>query len=229
MRFLIEFDGPIVDLAAAYFKTYHVVAGEIGWSRLDRATYWRLLRTRGKQADILPGAKPSKREQFQALFDQRIESDEAVRQFTIRPGVAEAIRAITRHGPCRAVTLGTNVDARRAVLETGKLIPLLSELHPISPDPRRRPVELKALTENDRRAIVVAASDTLARSAREADIFVVGLSCGACAPARLHQAGADVVYADWSELQSSLATGAKDLIQAGLLPASLDAGPSFAV
>lgn len=221
MRFLIEFDGPIVDVASVYFKTYYAVAGEIGWSRLDQATYWRLLRTKGKQAEILPGAKPSKREQFQGLFDRRIEADEAVQQLVPRPGVVEAIRAIARHGPCKAITLGTNAEARRTVLEKAKLVPTISELQPISPDVRRRPSELKILAENDRRAIIIASSDSLARAAREAEIFVVGMSCGVCTAARLHQAGVDVVYTDWADLQSSLATGAKDLIQAGLLPASL--------
>lgn len=221
MRFLIEFDGPIVDVASIYFKTYHAVAGEIGWSRLDQATYWRLLRTKGKQADILPAAKPQKREQFQALFDQRIEADEVVSQLSARAGAVEAIRSIVRHGPCKAITLGTNADARRAILEKAKLVPTISELQSISQDVRRRPSELKVLAENDKRAIIVTSSDTLGRAAREAEIFVVGLSCGTCSPARLHQAGVDVVFSEWAELQSSLATGAKELIQAGLLPASL--------
>lgn len=113
-----------------------------------------------------------------------------------------------------------SADARRAILEKEKLIFTSSEFQPISQDVRRRQLELKVLAENDRRAMIITSSYVLARAAREAEIFAVGLSCGTCSPARRHQAGVDVVYSEWAELQSSLATGAKDLIQAGLLPAS---------
>jgi len=56
-------------------------------------------------------------------------------------------------------------------------------------------------------------------------VVSVGVSVGPCSLARLHQAGASVVYKALHELSASIRDGAADLVQAGLLPRSLDAPP----
>ena len=73
----------------------------------------------------------------------------------------------------------------------------------------------------DPRAVVVASTDTLLRSADAADLLTVGIASGICFATRLHRAGAKVAYAELGELADSLRNGAKDLIQAGVPPLPL--------
>ena len=60
MRFIIEYDGPIIDVRPVHYRAFRAVVGELGWSCLDEPTYWRLVRTKGQDANLLPGAKPVK-------------------------------------------------------------------------------------------------------------------------------------------------------------------------
>ena len=71
------------------------------------------------------------------------------------------------------------------------------------------------------RGVVVAAGDDVVRGAGGADLFVVGVVQGACSKARLFQAGAAIVYRNFEDFADSAASGATDMIEAGLLPASL--------
>ena len=68
---------------------------------------------------------------------------------------------------------------------------------------------------------MAAANDALIRAAGEADLFALGMTCGASGARRLFQAGAALVYRDLDQLVESLQTGAADMIEAGLLPAPL--------
>ena len=65
MKIILEFDGPVFDPAPVYYAAHQAASGDVGWSRLDQATFWRLLRTKGRQADFLPGAKPVKIAEYQ--------------------------------------------------------------------------------------------------------------------------------------------------------------------
>jgi phosphoglycolate phosphatase-like HAD superfamily hydrolase len=88
-------------------------------------------------------------------------------------------------------------------------------------DPRRRPAQLKSLAGSDAVTIVVGSTDVMLRSASAAELFLVGISSGPCIAARLHQAGATVVYLTLGILLDSLCFGATDLIRAGLRPLPL--------
>lgn len=225
MRFLIEFEGPLADVAGAWFAAHQAAAGDVGWSRLDRATFWRLIRTQGRAADVLPGAKPVKLAEYLTHFERRIESDEIVRTVELLEDAAATLAQLAAFGPCHLVTLGENLDSRIAVLEKGGIRRFFQRLEKLSPDPRKRPAELKAMSERDPRTIVAAGTDALVRAAGGAGLFSVGLSGGPCVAAKLHQAGAGVVLRDLSALHRSLQSGAAELVRAGLLPRSLDAPP----
>jgi phosphoglycolate phosphatase-like HAD superfamily hydrolase len=218
VRFIIELDGPVFDVAPVYYDAHQAVATEVGWSRLERATFWRLWRSKGKEADFLPGAKPVKIAEYQRRFEQLLETDDYSRKYLPQEGIADGLTKLSRHGPCHAVTLGPNVGGRKAVLDRAGLGGKFAGVELLSADPRRRPAELKSLAESDPRALVVACGDALIRAASGAELLTVGLTCGPCAAARLHQAGAGVVYAQLNELLDSLCRGAPDLVRAGLLP-----------
>ena len=221
MTFIIEYDGPITDLRPVYYRVYREVATEVGWSRLDEASYWRLIRTRGREAVVLPGARPGMVKTFWTKFDRRIEEDEVVATYGPQGGIEDALATIVRHGPCCVITVGSNITARRRLVERMGLTDKLTRMERLDSDPRRRPGELRMLGGEDRRTLVVAGSDAVARSASQADLLTVGISSGSCTASRLHRAGADIVYSDISELAESLRAGAKDLIQAGLLPPAM--------
>ena len=119
------------------------------------------------------------------------------------------------------VTLGANRSARREWIAGTAWASLVGRMEKLSDDPRRRGAELRALSEGDPRTLVIAADESIIRAAGNAELFSVGVASGSCVPARLHQAGADIVLTDLAELADSLATGAQDLIRAGLLPLPL--------
>lgn len=218
MRFLIEFDGPLANVLDHHYATYRCVAQKLGWSRVDQATYRRLTRTKGRQANILPGAKPTKIEQYYEHFAVLVEEDDGVRNLVARDGLGDVLRRVTHRGTCVLVSLGANLPGRQAVLQAAGLDSHFSEAAALAADPRRRPMELKALSDNDPRAIVVGASDSLLRPAREAGLFTIGIANGVCTAPRLHAAGADVVYRSLEELADALVQGGSDLVAAGLLP-----------
>ena len=223
MRLIIEFDGPVFDPSSVYYAAHQAAAAEVGWSQLDQATFWRLLRTKGRQADLLPGAKPVKIAEYEKRFDDHLESDALVASYQPQSDIRDTLLQLAHAGSCCLITLGSNVAGRRTVLEKHGLAGRFARFDGLEADPRRRPAELRQLCEADPRTLVVAASDALIRSAGEAGVVSVGIAAGPCSMARLHQAGASVVYKALSELSASICDGAADLVQAGLLPRSLDA------
>lgn len=221
MMIIIELDGVIIDLRAVHYQVYREVAAEVGWSRLDQVTYWRLIRTGGREAVVLPGARPGKVKAFWTLFDQRVEQDDAVARHVPHPQIDDALKTIARYGRCCLITIGSNLAARKRLVDRMDLADTPMQMERLDTDPRRRPAELRMLGGSDRRVLVVAGTDVVARSAGQAELLAVGVSSGSCAPARLHRAGADIVYSGLHELAESLQSGAKDLVQAGLLPSAL--------
>ncbi len=222
MKFIIECDGVVSDIAPAWYAAHEQAAETVGWSRLDQATFWRLTRTKGREAPILPGAKPIKTKEYYATFDRLTETDENVALASAFDGMSETWRKLTRRGEIVFVTLGSNHAARSRTLESYNLERDLGEVNALSRDPRRRPGELAALAGSAAgagRVLVVGATDALIRAAGQADLVTAGVASGACGIPRLTQAGADVVYRELGELAESLVSGAQDLQRAGLLPA----------
>ncbi len=222
VRIIIEFDGPVFDPAPVHYAAHQAAATDVGWSRLDQATFWRLMRTKGKQADFLPGAKPAKITEYDRRFAEHMESDALIAACGPQPEVRETLAQLARIASCSLMTAGSNVDGRRVALEKHGLAGFAERLEGVESDPRRRPAQLRRLGEGDPRTLVAAATDSLIRSAVEAELFAIGIASGGCSVARLHQAGANVVYKELHELATSLRSGAADLIGAGLLPPSLD-------
>lgn len=221
MRFIIELDGILTDLAPGWHRAHTEAAAAVGWSKLDRTTFWRIMRTKGFEGDFLPGAKPIKCKDYLARFDAVRETDEIVAAFAPRLDAVDALRSLSREGQCIGVTLGANLTTRRRSLVRAELDLLLTEVQPLHADPRRRPVELKALAGGDARTVVVGAGDALIRSADAAELFCIGVASGPCTSARLYQAGARTVYPTLAEFIEAARSGAPDLVKAGLPPEPL--------
>lgn len=218
MRFVVQLDGVVFELADAFYEAHRRAAHEVGWSTLDQRTFWRMTRKQGHDADFLRGAKPTKQKTYTARFVELLESDDVVTHLRPHDGVQALIGGLRSRGPVVGVTLGTNVDRRRAILDEFGLGGSFTEVHALDPDPRRRPGQLRVLTDSDARTVAVAATDVMVRSASSAELFTVGIASGDCSEERLHQAGATIVYRTLAQLVESLQTGGQDLIRAGLLP-----------
>lgn len=221
MRFVVQLDGVVLDLAEAFYEAHRRTAGEVGWSTLDQRTFWRMTRKQGNEANFLRGAKPQKLATYAARFVEVAEADEMIALLRPHEGVQEQLADLSARGSVIGVTLGSNLKRRRAILDESKLAGAFTEVHSLDPDPRRRPGQIRVLTDGNARAIVVAASEVMVRSASSAEMFTVGIASGDCSNERLHQAGATIVYRTLAELVDSLQTGGQDLIRAGLLPPPL--------
>ena len=220
MRFLIEFDGVVADVIPVCFSAHLQAAAEVGWSRLDETTFRRRTRAKGREANILPGARPAKVKQYYTRFDELVETDEHLSRLRLPDGLGDILRRLTRHGECTMISLGANITLRGDALERAGVATPLSQVVPINVDPRRRPGELTGLAGGDRRTFVVAASDSLVRAGGSASLLTVAVASGMCSVRRLEQAGADLVYREFGDLAESLDTGAQDLLRIGLLPES---------
>jgi len=220
MRLILEFDGLLADVMPAMYAAHREAAASVGWSRLDEGTFRRLIRTKGREADVLPGAKQVKVDAYEQAFQARLEQDESIRSLDPQPGLDDDLRRLGRFGQVVLITLGRNLEARRAWLGEQRLSDGVEAFERLDEDPRRRPVELRVLADNDERAIVVATSDAVIRSADTAELFTVGVSSGPCSVKRLQQAGPRIVYKELAELAGSLKAGGADLVRAGLLPLS---------
>jgi phosphoglycolate phosphatase-like HAD superfamily hydrolase len=223
LNLILEFDGIITDQHESWFAAHVAAAEAVGWSRLDSSTFWRLIRTKGRQADVLPTAKAAKVEEYWARFDQLVESPVMLGKLTVDDECRTVLNALSRHGDLRLITLAADTESRNAILVRNGLAHFFKQFESLTTDPRRRPAELKLLAKPQPRTIVVAATDAVIRSAGSAELVCVGISTGSCTATRLHQAGASIVYKELGELSQSLQAGASDLIRAGLLPRSLDA------
>lgn len=218
---IIEVDGPLLDVAPVQYAAHQAAARTVGWSSLDQGTFWRLMRTKGREAIFLPGARPAKLTEYQTRFTEALETDSVWDPCKCHAG----IEAVSKNlgGCCKTfyVTLGSNSGARLAVLRRGRFAGDPLEVLPLSSDPRRRPAELKLLIAGCSHSIVVASSDSLIRAAGSAELLSAGISSGPCTPARLQQAGADVVYDSIAAFAAALAERSPDLIRAGLPPEAL--------
>ena len=221
MRFIIELEGPVFDVSAACFAAHLEAASAVGWSRLDQASFWRLLRTKGERAEFLPGASESKLKEYFERYAAAMENAASFERFRIEEGTPATLATIARHGPVMAISLGTNLEARTSLLKKIHVDRLFRDVRGLSADSRLRPAELKSLSEKDSRAIVVACSDSIVRAADQAELFTVGISTGPCGLDRLQRAGPRIVFKELADLAASLQRQGLDLVKAGLLPAPL--------
>ncbi len=221
MRLIIEFDGIVGAVLPAHYALHKRIAKDVGWSHVDEPTFRRLIRKEGPNAAVLRSAPTTKQAEYRRLFDAAFEDTESIDSFTIRPDFLKHFPSLAGAGSCCLTTMGTNLTARRDWLKRSQPKMTSMVFEAINEDPRKRPAELKFLADREPRAVVVATNDSLVRAAGSAELFSVGLPLGTCSAARLHQAGADIVFKDLDEFTDSLQAGAPRLVQAGLMPLPL--------
>ncbi|MBN4058861.1 HAD family hydrolase [bacterium AH-315-J04] len=223
MRFIIELEGPVFDIKDAHFAAYQKAVAEAGWSSLDQATFWRLWRKQGLEASLLMGATALKIKQFWGMFQAALASQESMTKLALQGDISLAISSLQRFGFCVGVTTGnaTLLDEYSSLLAASKLAEGFVSCKSLPAEPRQRASQLGELAAGDERTVLIASSDIVARAGSSAAVFTVGVPNGCCHSSRLHSSGADIVYKGLADVLASLDTGATDMIQAGLKPASL--------
>jgi phosphoglycolate phosphatase-like HAD superfamily hydrolase len=218
MNLILEIDGVLLDVAPAWYRVHREVAAELGWSTLDQGTFWRQTRKYGREMSPLRGARPAKVKEYYTRLDERLETDEVILDCRLHDGADFILASLSAKASICLVTLGSNLEARRGVLERGNLLRFATRIERLDPDPRRRPNELRTLSGGDRRTLLAAASDAVIRAGGEAGIVSVGIPRGPCSADRLFRAGADIMYKSLAELRDAIVGGSEELIRAGLLP-----------
>jgi hypothetical protein len=215
MRVGVELEGLLYDVQGSSYEAFRRAVGRVQWSAVDAATFWRLWRTKGERAVLLPGARPVKSARFLELFAEELEGDETIGAYLSRPGQGDLTRALERFGPVTILTSGTEVAARGRLMAKGGPRRKSESLTAVCGDLAARTAVL-ARWSGGRPALVIASGGSLTRAACEAGIFVVGVANGSCIGQRLHQAGADLVYPDTEQLLNALRGGGEQLVRAGL-------------
>lgn len=219
MKFIIDLDGPVLDIHARHMRAYRDAAAATGHAPMADGPIWRIIREGSQPHRLIAGAKPDEVRRFLATLDEALESDEAIAECTAQPDAANSLDRLKRAGSLLLVTLGTNRPARQGVLDALDLSVHFMTMRCLPPEPALRVARLRDLAEGDRRVVVACASEPLARAAQDAGMLPVGIANGAAVEGRLIRAGAQIVFANLEALADEVAGGCNRLIHAGLLPA----------
>jgi len=219
MRLILECDGVVLDVQPAYWAAYSAVCREKGMPRLDPAAFWRGIRRRAPDGQLVPGARPAALRAFRGQFDERLESDEMLGRLAPLAEVKPALARLAESGECFLVSTGPNRAARQQAMDRHDLSIHFMRMKALSDNRGYRVDQLRVLAENDPRTVVAAAGDGLILTAEEAGLFAVGVASGPCTAARLTRAGARCTFASLSELADSIAAGGDELVAAGWTPA----------
>ncbi len=220
MKFIIEADGPVLDVQPIYWAAYSTAVAEIGQARTDPAAFWRIIR-RGDRAGLaVRGANPRQLQLYEARIAELIESDDAVAHGRPQPGVTDALRRLGGRGECVMVTLARNRAGRQKILDAEDLAIHFFQMLGLAAETTRRGDQLRAVVDGDPQVMAAAATPSMVRAAVGADLPVVGVTNGASTGRRLTQAGAQCTFADLPELADELDRGAPELVRLGLLHAA---------
>lgn len=218
MRFIIEHDGVLADPRKRYWHAYSQAAAELSLARHSESEFWRQVRLGAGLSQWLPGSRPIRHPEFQARFDELLESDEALRFQEPFEDIDDQLRALKTRGICFLVSLGTNNAARQTMLDQHDLSILFDRMSRLPQDRAGRLRQLRELSIEEPRTVVCASTPGLIQAARACDLLVAGIGSGACFAKRLTQSGANVTFGDLEDLATDVTEGAFALTQAGLLP-----------
>jgi phosphoglycolate phosphatase-like HAD superfamily hydrolase len=219
MQFIIELDGPIVDVQPRYYEAHRRVQAELGLASRTPNEFWRLVREGVPPVEIVRPHRSGQVDDYMRLFAQRVTMEELYSLDRPQPDAPAAMAGLSAMAPCKLVVLRGDRNAAQRLLDQHELWRFFRTLRMLSPDLARRIAQLGDLSEGRGQTVVAAGADVLARSAREAGFIVVGLGNGCCTPMRLRQAGADVLVKDLSELLESIRKPTDEMLRAGFQPA----------
>jgi phosphoglycolate phosphatase-like HAD superfamily hydrolase len=215
MRFLIDMDGPLVDIRPRLYALHKELIGETGLAPRPPEEFWQMIR-RGEPLDRHLGqARPAHRDAYGRSFVERCEREDLLALDTMQPEVAQNLRVLKDMGVCHLITLRLNRQGAQQALDRCDICHFFDQLRVLSQVRSARIEQLKELAGGDPKTMVVTSSDSILIAARECSLFTVGIGNGPATPQRLRQAGADFVAKDLSELVDHLRPLSEAIRRAG--------------
>ena len=101
MIFLVDFDGPILDVSEKYYRVYSDFVARKGRTPLDRDRFWELKRAAASGSRILGetgGWRRGEAGELDAFMREFIETEEYLALDTLRPGVQSALTRLREAG-----------------------------------------------------------------------------------------------------------------------------------
>ncbi len=218
MKILIEMDGPLVDVRSRHYEVHCRIMAELGLPRLDPDPFWRLVRRAVEPAAFVTTGRAALAKRYQHRFMELIESDDLLDLDEAQEDAAGALRAIKVLGEPVLLTMRLNRPGAQAVMKRLRLAEYFLVVCGLSMAQTRRADQLTELVGDTRRIVVAASSEPVILAARDADLPVVGITCGPRTPQTLRRAGADVLFPDLDALGIALARNTDDILRAGVLP-----------
>jgi len=212
---LIELDGVLLDVRPRYQRLYKEIVGELGLAAISPDDYWRMVRMGEPVARILKTAKPRQVAAYERAWAERIEQDGLIEHDEPFENTIGNLRALRNIGARHLITMRANKEAANAAMSRDDLYSYFDRMRALSPVLGARVDQMNELLGEDRKRVVIAASDVVLRSARQADAFTVGIASGTCSPQLLRQGGADFLASSFDEFVDNLAPVSEELRRAG--------------
>ncbi len=218
MQFLIELDGPVVDIRPRYYRAHRLVQGELGLASRDADEFWRLVRKGAGAAEIVRPHRSGQLAAYAQRFEAALLSDSLLELDVPQKDVVIHVSGLREVAPCSLVSVRPDRQATQRLLDRHELWRHFRILRLLSQDRSVRMSQLTDWVRQSDQTVAAVASETMVLSAREAGAVVVGVANGASTPRRLRQAGADMVVADLGELVEAVQQSSDELIRAGYRP-----------
>ncbi|MFQ5490089.1 MAG: HAD family hydrolase [Phycisphaerae bacterium] len=219
MRFIIECDGPVLDVQPAHWAAYSTVCRELGLARIEPVDFWRAVRRGDPDGQLVRGAKPLKIREFRRRYDQCLETDEVIAHMQPHDGSGDALRKLAALAQCNLISPAANRQARQQRLDQHDLSIHFTRMKSLSTDRGYRIDQLRTLSEGDHQSLCVVSSASMILACEEADLFTVGVTTGPCSPARLTRTGARCTFASLADLADDLRARSPALSAAGFVAA----------
>ncbi|MBN1342900.1 MAG: hypothetical protein JXQ73_09490 [Phycisphaerae bacterium] len=215
MQFLIELDGPIVDLQDRIYQAHRIVQAGLGLPSRDSREFWRLYRKGADLAEIVRPTRVGQLQDYASRFAEVVASDALFDLDQPRADVSASLASLSEIAPCSLIAMRPNAHAAQRLLDRNDLGRFFRTLRMLSKDRSVRLSQLVELGGGSNQSVAVVSSESLAILTREADLVVVGVAGGPCTPRRLRQAGAGAVYPDLGGLVEAIRTRDDELMRTG--------------
>lgn len=219
MRFIIECDGPVLDVQPAHWAAFSAACQELGLARTDASDFWRAVRRGDNDGQLIRGAKPLKIREFRRLYDQHLQSDEIIAAMQPHDDSTAALRSLANLAQCILIGPATNREARQRLLDGHDLSIHFTRMKSLSPDRGYRIDQLRTLAEGDRQTLCAVSSQSMILACEAADLFAVGIANGPCSHERLTRTGARCIFPTLADLAADLSARCPELTSAGFVTA----------
>lgn len=213
MQIIVETDGVLINLRAAYWEAYQTAIHEIGYACTDEGTFWRVIRRGDPLSLVVQGGKPRHVELFEAKFKEALATPEVGDKLELHEDAQVYVERLRKLGTCHLVTLSAQATAHARLLR-GVFSSDAPTVHTL--EHRRAKNQLPSIVGSNRPVVVLSAHERLIRTAEELGFVSVGIASGSCIGKRMPGFGAVANYRNVSAFCDARAEGDAPLVRAGI-------------